>query len=120
MESLSHEKFKTKDMTEKHLLNDLNQMTEQTHITLLEVFLHVLEVFLHCLKFFLHVFTRASKIQYLPKCVMYDTGKAVAGIQFAVLDHKRKINKQKVYTNLCKYKLDRNHYSLHETQLFWS
>ena len=50
MESLSHEKFKTKDMTEKHLLNDLNQMTEQTHITLLEV---------------LH----ASKIQYLLKSV---------------------------------------------------
>ena len=101
MESLSHEKFKTKDMTEKHLLNDLNQMTKQTHITLLEV---------------LH----ASKIQYLPKCVFYGTGKAVAGIQFAVLHHKRKIKKQKVYTNLCKYKLDRNHYSLHETQLFWS
>ena len=101
MESLSHEKFKTKDMTEKHLLNDLNQMTEQTHITLLEV---------------LH----ASKIQYLLKSVFYGTGKTVARIQLAVLDHEKNIKKQKVYTNLCKYKLDRNHYSLHETQLFWS
>ena len=101
MESLSHEKFKTKDMTEKHLLNDLNQMTKQTHITLLEV---------------LH----ASKIQYLLKSVFYGTGKTVARIQLAVLDHKKNIKKQKVYTNLCKYKLDRNHYSLHETQLFWS
>ena len=87
MQSLSHEKFKTKDMTEKHLLNNLNQMTEQTHITLLEV---------------LH----ASKIQYLPKSVFYGTGKTVTRIQLGVLDHKRNIMKQKVYTNLCKYKLD--------------
>ena len=76
-------------------------MTEQTHITLLEV---------------LH----ASKIQYLLKSVFYGTGKTVPRIQLAVLDHKKNIKKQKVYTNLCKYKLDRNHYSLHETQLFWS
>ena len=46
-------------------------MTEQTHITLLEV---------------LH----ASKIQYLLKSVFYGTGKTVARIQLAVLDHKKK------------------------------
>ena len=84
MESLSHEKFKTKDMTEKYFLN---QMTEQTHITLLEVL-------------------NASKIQYLTKSVFYGTEKTIARIQLAVLDHKRNIKKQKVYTNLCKYKLD--------------
>ena len=87
MESLSHEKFKTKDMTEKHLLNNLSQMTEQTHITRLEVL-------------------NASKLKYLLKSVFYGTGKSVAGIQLAVLDNKRNIKKQKVYTNLCKYKLD--------------
>ena len=76
-------------------------MTEQTHIKLLNV---------------LH----ASKIQYLLKSVFYGMGKTVARIQLAVLDHEKNIKKQKVYTNLCKYKLDRNHYSLHETQLFWS
>ena len=87
MGSLSYKKFKTKDMTEKHLLNDLSQMTELTHITLLEG---------------LHT----SKIQYSPKSVFYGTEKTVAGIQLAVLDHKTNIKKQKVYTNLCKYKLD--------------
>ena len=46
-------------MIEKQLLNDLSQMTEQTHITLLEVL-------------------RTSKIQYLPENVFYGTEKTIA------------------------------------------
>ena len=46
-------------MIEKQLLNDLSQMTEQTHITLLEVL-------------------RTSKIQYLPENVFYSTEKTIA------------------------------------------
>ena len=74
MKSLSDEKFKTKEMTEKQILNDLSQMTEQTHITLNDAL-------------------NASKIQYLPKSVFYGRGKTVAGTQPAVLDHKRNIKK---------------------------
>ena len=62
-------------MTWKEFLNDLSQTIEQTKITLLEV---------------LH----ASKIQYLPKTIFFGTERTVAGIQLAVLQHKRNIKQQ--------------------------
>ena len=80
MGSPSHEKLR-EIVTEKQLLNDLSQITKQTHTTLFEVF-------------------HASKIRYLPKSVFYGMEKTLAGTQLTALDHNNNINRQEVFSNL--------------------
>ena len=80
MGSPSHEKLR-KIVTEKQILNDLSQITKQTHTALLEVF-------------------HASKTRYLPKSVFYGMQKTLAGTQLAALDHNNSINRQQVFSNL--------------------
>ena len=80
MGSPSHEKLR-EIVKEKQLLNDLSQITKQTHTTLLELF-------------------HASKIRYLPKSVFYWMEKTLAGTQLTAPDHNNNINRQEVFSNL--------------------
>ena len=81
MGSPSHEKIR-KIVIEKQLLNDLSQITKQTHTTLLEVF-------------------HASKIWYLPKSVFCGMEKTLGGTQLVALDHNNNVNRQQVFLKKC-------------------
>ena len=80
MGSPSHGKLR-KILTEKQLLNDLSQITKQTHTTLFDVF-------------------HSSKIRYLPKSVFYGMEKTLAGTKPAGLDCNNNINRQQIFRNL--------------------
>lgn len=75
----SHEKL-TKTVMEKQLLNNLSQISKQTHATLFEVF-------------------HGSKIPYLPKSVFYEKEKTFTWTQLATLDHNNNMTWQQVFGN---------------------
>ena len=64
-------------LSEKSLLGDLEQMTEQVNTTMLEVF-------------------HAVKIGYLPKKTCFNIDKMIAGTQIAALDHNHNVNREQV------------------------
>ena len=71
-----HEKI-IRVLSEKSLLGDLEQMTEQVNKTMLEVF-------------------HAVKIGYLPKKTCFNIDKMIAGTQIAALDHNHNVNREQV------------------------
>ena len=76
MGSEAHEKL-IKIVTQPILVKDLEQMTEQVHTTLLEVF-------------------HSIKIRYLPKSTFFRMEKMIAGTQLAVLDHNNNVKREQV------------------------
>ena len=76
MGSEAHEKI-IRVLSEKSLLGDLEQMTEQVNTTMLEVF-------------------HAVKIGYLPKKTCFSIDKMIAGTQIAALDHNHNVNREQV------------------------
>ena len=76
MGSEAHEKI-IRVLSEKSLLGDLEQMTEQVNTTMLEVF-------------------HAVKIGYLPKKTCFSIDKMTAGMQIAALDHNHNVNREQV------------------------
>lgn len=66
-----------KIITQPTLVKDLEQMNEQIHTTMLEVF-------------------HALKIRYLPKSSFFGMEKMLAGTQLAILDHNNNCNRAQV------------------------
>lgn len=76
MGSPAHEKL-CKIISEKALMVDMKQMTEQINTTMLEVF-------------------HATKIGYLPKKTFFGIEKMIAGTQIAALEHNNNVNREQV------------------------
>ena len=86
MGSAAHEKL-IKIITQRMLVKDLEQMTEQVQTTMLKVF-------------------HGVKIRYLPKSIFYQMEKMVAGTQLAVMDHNNNVNrgnKKYIFVNVILY-----------------
>ena len=79
MGSTAHEKI-IRLLSEKSLLGDLKQMTEQVKTTTLEVF-------------------HTVKIGYLPKKKSCSIGKIIAGTQIAALNPNLNVNREQVSIN---------------------